>query len=73
MGEPNDKRKTHRPFGSGTILSDVCRISPKSSNCFIPALCQKTERIPLVEFYSGQQPDSLAASVVDYCTGDLRN
>jgi len=35
----------------------------------IPALCQKTERLSLVEFYSGQQPDNPAASVVDYCTG----
>jgi len=25
----------------------------------------------MVEFHSGQQPDNLAASVVDYCTGVL--
>ncbi len=42
----------------------VPHLRPYSSTCFIPALCQKAERITLVEFYSGQQPDNLAASVV---------
>jgi len=27
--------------------------------------------LPLADFYSGQQPDYLAASVVDYCSGVL--
>jgi hypothetical protein len=29
----------------------------------------KAESLPLAEFYSGQQPDNLAASVADYCSG----
>jgi hypothetical protein len=32
----------------------------------------KAESLPLAEFYSGQQPDYLAASVVDYYSGVLR-
>ncbi|MBT5180643.1 MAG: polysulfide reductase NrfD, partial [Rhodospirillaceae bacterium] len=31
----------------------------------------KAESLPLADFYSGQQPDNLAASVVDYCSGVL--
>jgi hypothetical protein len=31
----------------------------------------KAESLPLADFYSGQQPDILAASVVDYCSGVL--
>jgi hypothetical protein len=31
----------------------------------------KAESLPLAEFYSGQQPDNLAASVVDYYSGVL--
>ena len=41
---------------------------------FTPALTPpsaKTESLPLADFYSGQQPDILAASVVDYCSGVL--
>ena len=32
----------------------------------------KAESLPLAEFYSGQQPDNPAASVVDYYSGVLR-
>ena len=38
-----------------------------------PRPLQKAESLPLADFYSGQQPDNLAASVVDYCSGVLRS
>jgi len=38
-----------------------------------PRPLQKAESLPLADFYSGQQPDNLAASVVDYCSGVLRH
>jgi hypothetical protein len=37
-----------------------------------PRPLQKAESLPLAGFYSGQQPDNLAASVVDYCSGVLK-
>jgi len=36
-----------------------------------PRPLQNAESLPLADFYSGQQPDNLAASVVDYCSGVL--
>jgi hypothetical protein len=36
-----------------------------------PRPLQNAESLPLADFYYGQQPDNLAASVVDYCSGVL--
>jgi hypothetical protein len=69
-----NRRCTHPTFFEFPHLLNINRLLTHATIQFHllhPRPLQKAESLPLADFYSGQQPDNLAASVVDYCSGVL--